>query len=189
MWRRRARRRRRRVARGCGRASTIDGARRFGSDAVGASRRATTAVRTPADERLRHLQRRDPGARGHPRRADRQTPSPPSTWPTARPGTAPSSETVAGIPWGETASYGEIARRIGSPRAARAVGGAVGRNPVEPPHPMPSRHRRGRDDRRIRWRCMGQPGRSAGDQAGACSPARAFASGTRSGNRGPGRPV
>ncbi len=37
---------------------------------------------------------------------------------------------VAGIGWGHTASYGEIARRIGAPRAARAVGGAVGRNPV-----------------------------------------------------------
>ncbi len=37
---------------------------------------------------------------------------------------------VAEIPWGRTASYGEIARRVGSPRAARAVGGAVGRNPV-----------------------------------------------------------
>lgn len=39
-------------------------------------------------------------------------------------------EAVAGIPWGRTASYGEIARRIGAPRAARAVGGALGRNPV-----------------------------------------------------------
>lgn len=39
-------------------------------------------------------------------------------------------EAVAAIPWGGTASYGEIARRIGAPRAARAVGGAVGRNPV-----------------------------------------------------------
>ncbi len=37
---------------------------------------------------------------------------------------------VARIPWGETASYGEIARRVGAPRAARAVGGAVGRNPL-----------------------------------------------------------
>ncbi len=34
------------------------------------------------------------------------------------------------IPYGETASYGEIARRIGSPDAARAVGLANGRNPV-----------------------------------------------------------
>lgn len=37
---------------------------------------------------------------------------------------------VREVPWGRTASYGEIARRIGAPRAARAVGGAVGRNPV-----------------------------------------------------------
>jgi methylated-DNA-[protein]-cysteine S-methyltransferase len=37
---------------------------------------------------------------------------------------------VAEIPWGVTASYGDIARRIGSPRAARAVGGALGRNPI-----------------------------------------------------------
>lgn len=35
---------------------------------------------------------------------------------------------VANIPWGETASYGEIAKRAGSPRAARAVGSAVGAN-------------------------------------------------------------
>jgi methylated-DNA-[protein]-cysteine S-methyltransferase len=39
-------------------------------------------------------------------------------------------EAVAAIPWGRTASYGEIARQVGVPRAARAVGGAVGRNPV-----------------------------------------------------------
>ena len=31
---------------------------------------------------------------------------------------------------GPVASYGEIARRVGAPRAARAVGGAVGRCPV-----------------------------------------------------------
>ena len=37
---------------------------------------------------------------------------------------------VAGISWGETASYGEIARRVEAPRAARAVGGALGRNPI-----------------------------------------------------------
>ena len=39
-------------------------------------------------------------------------------------------EAVAMIPWGRTASYGEIARQVGAPRAARAVGGAVGRNPI-----------------------------------------------------------
>ena len=37
---------------------------------------------------------------------------------------------VRDIPWGATAGYGELARRIGSPGAARAVGGAVGRNPI-----------------------------------------------------------
>ncbi len=37
---------------------------------------------------------------------------------------------VRAIEWGETASYGEIARRIGAPGAARAVGGALGRNPI-----------------------------------------------------------
>jgi methylated-DNA-[protein]-cysteine S-methyltransferase len=39
-------------------------------------------------------------------------------------------EGVRTIARGETASYGEVARRIGAPGAARAVGGAVGRNPV-----------------------------------------------------------
>jgi len=34
------------------------------------------------------------------------------------------------IPHGESISYGELARRIGKPGAARAVGGANGRNPV-----------------------------------------------------------
>jgi O-6-methylguanine DNA methyltransferase len=34
------------------------------------------------------------------------------------------------IPFGETASYGEIARRIGRPAASRAVGRANGLNPI-----------------------------------------------------------
>lgn len=34
------------------------------------------------------------------------------------------------IPYGETASYGEIARELGHPTAARAVGAANGRNPL-----------------------------------------------------------
>ena len=37
---------------------------------------------------------------------------------------------VRTIARGTTASYGEVARRIDRPGAARAVGGAVGRNPV-----------------------------------------------------------
>lgn len=39
---------------------------------------------------------------------------------------------VRAIPRGEVRSYGQIARAIGRPGAARAVGGAVGRNPVGP---------------------------------------------------------
>jgi O-6-methylguanine DNA methyltransferase len=39
-------------------------------------------------------------------------------------------EATRAIPYGETASYREIASRIGSPRAARAVGGAQNRNPL-----------------------------------------------------------
>jgi len=34
------------------------------------------------------------------------------------------------IPYGRTATYGEIARSIGSPSACRAVGAANGRNPI-----------------------------------------------------------
>jgi methylated-DNA-[protein]-cysteine S-methyltransferase len=34
------------------------------------------------------------------------------------------------IPYGETISYAELARRVGDPKAARAVGSANGRNPV-----------------------------------------------------------
>ncbi len=34
------------------------------------------------------------------------------------------------IPYGETISYAELARRVGRPRAVRAVGAANGRNPL-----------------------------------------------------------
>ena len=37
---------------------------------------------------------------------------------------------LQGIPWGETISYAEQARRMGRPTAVRAVGGANGRNPL-----------------------------------------------------------
>jgi methylated-DNA-[protein]-cysteine S-methyltransferase len=39
-------------------------------------------------------------------------------------------DSVREIPYGEVTSYGRLARRIGAPGAARAVGGAVGRNPI-----------------------------------------------------------
>lgn len=37
---------------------------------------------------------------------------------------------VRTIPWGKVSSYGRVAARIGRRGAARAVGGAVGRNPI-----------------------------------------------------------
>jgi AraC family transcriptional regulator of adaptative response/methylated-DNA-[protein]-cysteine methyltransferase len=39
-------------------------------------------------------------------------------------------EALLAIPSGEVTTYGEIARAIGHPRAVRAVGTAVGRNPL-----------------------------------------------------------
>jgi O6-methylguanine-DNA--protein-cysteine methyltransferase len=37
---------------------------------------------------------------------------------------------IARIPFGETKTYGEVARMIGRPGGARAVGQAMGRNPL-----------------------------------------------------------
>ena len=37
---------------------------------------------------------------------------------------------LRGIPWGQTISYAELARRSGNPAARRAVGAANGRNPL-----------------------------------------------------------
>lgn len=39
-------------------------------------------------------------------------------------------EALRGIPRGEMTTYAEIARRIGCPQSARAVGNAVGANPI-----------------------------------------------------------
>ncbi|MBT9544125.1 MAG: methylated-DNA--[protein]-cysteine S-methyltransferase [Candidatus Sericytochromatia bacterium] len=38
--------------------------------------------------------------------------------------------TLATIPYGQTLSYGELALRVGRPKAARAVGAANGKNPL-----------------------------------------------------------
>lgn len=48
-------------------------------------------------------------------------------------GTAFQSEVwdaLVGIPFGETITYGELATKVGQPGSARAVGHAVGRNPI-----------------------------------------------------------
>jgi len=37
---------------------------------------------------------------------------------------------LCGIPYGETISYGELAKRVGNPKASRAVGAANGQNPI-----------------------------------------------------------
>jgi len=37
---------------------------------------------------------------------------------------------LEGIPAGQSRTYGDIARELGSPRAAQAIGQAVGRNPI-----------------------------------------------------------
>lgn len=39
-------------------------------------------------------------------------------------------EALTHIPYGETISYGELARRVGKEKACRAVGGANGKNPI-----------------------------------------------------------
>ena len=39
-------------------------------------------------------------------------------------------ETLLAIPMGRAATYSDIAQRLGKPKAARAVGAAVGRNPI-----------------------------------------------------------
>jgi methylated-DNA-[protein]-cysteine S-methyltransferase len=39
-------------------------------------------------------------------------------------------EELARVPYGNTETYGSLAARIGRPRAARAVGGALNRNPL-----------------------------------------------------------
>lgn len=39
-------------------------------------------------------------------------------------------EALLSIPFGETRTYGEIARQIGNPKSVRAVGGASNKNPI-----------------------------------------------------------
>jgi methylated-DNA-[protein]-cysteine S-methyltransferase len=52
---------------------------------------------------------------------------------------------LMGIPYGATATYGQIARDTGNPRAVRAVGSACGANPISiivPCHRVIGRNRR-----------------------------------------------
>ena len=56
------------------------------------------------------------------------------------------------IPHGETRSYSAIARQVGSPKAARAVGNACHTNPIADHRALPPRRRRRRRPRRLRLR-------------------------------------
>ena len=60
------------------------------------------------------------------------------------------------IPYGAVRNYGDIARAIGQPGAARAVGQANGCNPAADRHPVPPRHRERRLDRRLLGRAQHQ---------------------------------
>lgn len=39
-------------------------------------------------------------------------------------------DAASDVPWGETATYGDLASAVGNPEASRAVGTALGRNPL-----------------------------------------------------------
>jgi methylated-DNA-[protein]-cysteine S-methyltransferase len=84
------------------------------------------------------------------------------------------------IPYGETVSYSELARRIGRPAAARAVGAANGRNPLA--IVIPCHRVIGSDGRLVGYggglpaksallalerRVVGAPGRPVGPRQGA----------------------
>ena len=56
-------------------------------------------------------------------------------------------EEVARVPFGQTVSYSEIARRIGNPKAVRAVGTANARNPI--PIVVPCHRVIGKDGRLV----------------------------------------
>lgn len=60
----------------------------------------------------------------------RQTFSVPCRYPGGTPFQIRVWDAVGQIPYGQTLSYGALARRIGAPGAARAVGTAVGSNPL-----------------------------------------------------------
>ena len=59
-------------------------------------------------------------------------------------------ERLCAIPFGATTSYGRIAADVGAPGEARAIGAAVGANPILHPGPVPPRGRRRRQPARVR---------------------------------------
>lgn len=55
---------------------------------------------------------------------------PPLDWSAASPFDRLVWEATSRIPYGQTRTYGQVAEAIGRPGSARAVGGALGRNPI-----------------------------------------------------------
>ena len=65
-------------------------------------------------------------------------------------------EELQRIAYGDTASYGDIAKRIGRPKAVRAVGAANGRNPIPDHRPVSPRDWQPRRPHRFRRRSRHQ---------------------------------
>ena len=87
---------------------------------------------------------------------------------------------VARIPYGKTLSYGEVAEKAGNPRAFRAAGHRLRRQPGAADRPLPPRGA-GR-------RQAGQLRRRAGDEAGAAGDGGRAPGAPGLGLRRPGRP-
>lgn len=60
----------------------------------------------------------------------RQTFTVPCRYPAGTPFQIRVWDALQTIPYGQTVTYGQLAREIGAPDACRAVGGAVGKNPL-----------------------------------------------------------
>ena len=61
-------------------------------------------------------------------------------------------ELIAQVPYGQTTTYGDLARRLGGRENAQEVGAAVGRNPLSHRDPLSPGHRQQRQADRLRRR-------------------------------------
>ena len=74
---------------------------------------------------------------------------------------------LARVPYGHTDTYGHLAALVGRPKAARAVGTVMNRNPIPIVPPVPPDRRRERLAHRLRRRAPGEeaPPRARGRDA------------------------
>ena len=112
-----------------------------------AGRRVLRAPRALDDDpsRARRLLRRPPD-RIRPRARPARPPRVHATRPAE----------LAKVPYGQTATYGELAERAGNPRASRAVGTVMNRNRIPIVLPVPPHRRLVRRPRRLRRRARAQ---------------------------------